>query len=280
MEPNSTPHSDNETPPPASQSRSLTPKSSSFTNGAFNNHHHRPATGVTYRKCLRNHAASLGGHAVDGCGEFLPSTSVATGPASLKCAACGCHRNFHFREDDSTTTPSRATLFLEFHRQAPPPRRSSPSSSSSPLRPPTAQQMLLALGSAVPKDQVPTALPVVKGENPNARKRVRTKFSQEQKEQMLSFLENLGWKIMKSDEELVEEFCKKIGVGKGVLKVWMHNNKNTFAKRDTNKTTSAADLNLNVTSNVNGGILNFDNGHSDNNSIHLHIPADASSPSA
>ncbi|XAR56000.1 hypothetical protein NMG60_11036271 [Bertholletia excelsa] len=284
MEPNTSPDSENETPPPASQSHSLPPKSVSFTNDALSSHHHRhhhhPAAVVTYRECLRNHAASIGGHAVDGCGEFMPSSSAATDPASLKCAACGCHRNFHRREDEPTTTASGATLFLEFHRQAPLPRRSSPSSSSSPPQPPSAQQMRLALGSAVPEDQGPPAPRVEKGENPNGRKRVRTKFSQEQKEKMLSFSEKLGWKMMKSDEELVEEFCNEIGVGKGVLKVWMHNNKNTFARRDTTKITSAANLNLNATSSGNGGMLNFDNGHSDNNAIHLHIPADASSPSA
>lgn len=60
----------------------------------------------------------------------------------------------------------------------------------------------------------------------NGRKRFRSKFSEEQKEKMQSFSEKLGWKIQKCDEEKVEEFCRQIGVTKGVLKVWMHNNKN------------------------------------------------------
>ncbi|KAL0447046.1 UNVERIFIED_CONTAM: Zinc-finger homeodomain protein 10 [Sesamum latifolium] len=71
-------------------------------------------------------------------------------------------------------------------------------------------------------------------ENPVGRKRFRTKFSQEQKEKMHSFSEKLGWKMQKSDEVAVREFCQEIGVPKGVLKVWMHNNKNTFGKKDTN----------------------------------------------
>ncbi|PWA59076.1 ZF-HD homeobox protein [Artemisia annua] len=34
----------------------------------------------------------MGGHAVDGCGEFMPSPSSSPSlPTSLKCAACGCH---------------------------------------------------------------------------------------------------------------------------------------------------------------------------------------------
>ncbi|CBI38260.3 unnamed protein product, partial [Vitis vinifera] len=48
--------------------------------------------GELYRECLRNHAASLGSYATDGCGEF---TLDATSPGGLLCAACGCHRNFH-----------------------------------------------------------------------------------------------------------------------------------------------------------------------------------------
>lgn len=44
---------------------------------------------TVYRECLRNHAASLGSYATDGCGEF----TVDSG--GLQCVACGCHRNFH-----------------------------------------------------------------------------------------------------------------------------------------------------------------------------------------
>ncbi|CAA0831792.1 Zinc-finger homeodomain protein 2 [Striga hermonthica] len=47
-------------------------------------------TDTTYKECLRNHAASLGSYATDGCGEFSPDHS-----SSLCCAACGCHRSFH-----------------------------------------------------------------------------------------------------------------------------------------------------------------------------------------
>lgn len=51
---------------------------------------------------------------------------------------------------------------------------------------------------------------------------------------MYQFAERVGWKMQKRDEDLVQEFCNEIGIDKGVLKVWMHNNKNTFAKRDVN----------------------------------------------
>nr|GLL48847.1 zinc-finger homeodomain protein 1-like [Ipomoea trifida] len=52
---------------------------------------------IRYRECLRNHAVSIGGSVTDGCGEFMPAGEEGT-VASLKCAACNCHRNFHRQE--------------------------------------------------------------------------------------------------------------------------------------------------------------------------------------
>ncbi|CAK7327991.1 unnamed protein product [Dovyalis caffra] len=52
---------------------------------------------VKYGECQKNHAASVGGYAVDGCREFMASGEEGTA-AALTCAACGCHRNFHRRE--------------------------------------------------------------------------------------------------------------------------------------------------------------------------------------
>ncbi|KAL9273664.1 Zinc-finger homeodomain protein 5-like protein [Drosera capensis] len=61
--------------------------------------------GVRYRECLRNHAAHLAGHVVDGCGEFMPGGEEGS-PESFKCAACDCHRNFHRKETDDEPSPS------------------------------------------------------------------------------------------------------------------------------------------------------------------------------
>jgi ZF-HD class homeobox domain-containing protein len=64
-----------------------------------------------YRECLKNHAASLGGHALDGCGEFMPSPEAdPADPASLRCAACGCHRNFHRRLTEAPPSPPLLAL--------------------------------------------------------------------------------------------------------------------------------------------------------------------------
>ncbi|CAD5187253.1 mini zinc finger protein 1 [Musa acuminata AAA Group] len=52
---------------------------------------------VRYKECRKNHAASVGGYAVDGCREFMASGEEGTSDA-LRCAACDCHRSFHRRE--------------------------------------------------------------------------------------------------------------------------------------------------------------------------------------
>lgn len=52
---------------------------------------------VRYGECQKNHAANIGGYAVDGCTEFLANGEEGSNGA-LTCAACGCHRNFHRRE--------------------------------------------------------------------------------------------------------------------------------------------------------------------------------------
>lgn len=49
---------------------------------------------------------------------------------------------------------------------------------------------------------------------------------------MYFFCDKLGWKMPKSNEMLVEEFCNEVGVDRRVLKVWMHNNKNPLRKKE------------------------------------------------
>ncbi|XP_016451603.1 zinc-finger homeodomain protein 9-like [Nicotiana tabacum] len=251
----STPDSENDTPPLI--------KPLSFSNGILKNHHfyhHQqpPSAAVTYKECLKNHAASIGGHAVDGCGEFMPSPdSTPSNPTSLKCAACGCHRNFHRREPAEDSSPTHfPSHFINFrHHILPPIRRFSPSSSSSP--PPPFQPQPIT-----PKVE----------HNPSGRKRFRTKFTQQQKEKMHSFSEKLGWKLQKCDEAKVEEFCNEVGVGKGVLRVWMHNNKNTFAKKEELQ---------NGNNNSNGFNIHGSSSNEDHNNcgLHLHISTNGSSSS-
>ncbi|XP_059316765.1 zinc-finger homeodomain protein 10-like [Lycium ferocissimum] len=290
--PTKTPDSEIDTPPLI--------KPLSFSNITFNNHHHHNQQ-VIYKECLKNHAASIGGHAVDGCGEFMASPdSTPSDPISLKCAACGCHRNFHRRE------PFDNSHFLDLrHHILAPIRRFSPSPSPSDemdLEPNSIAKIRSKgdiketihflngrCGTFDTLQQQPvTPSRGVKGENLSGRKRFRTKFTTEQKEKMHLFSEKLGWKLQKCDEAAVDEFCNEIGVGKGVLRVWMHNNKNTFGKKDLQVSNDSKNDSLenNNGFNINGTSSNEDN-HQNNNDnstsncgLHLHISTNGSSSSS
>ncbi|WOL15506.1 hypothetical protein Cni_G24287 [Canna indica] len=56
--------------------------------------------GARYAECRKNHVASTGGYATDGCGEFMADGEEGT-TGALKCAACGCHRSFHRRVQEA-----------------------------------------------------------------------------------------------------------------------------------------------------------------------------------
>ncbi|CAH9084537.1 unnamed protein product [Cuscuta europaea] len=245
-----------ETPPAARIPAAVKPLSFS-SNGVLKRHnslHRHHAVVVVYKECLKNHAATLGGHAVDGCGEFMPSpTATPADPTSLKCAACGCHRNFHRREPEEPLQLPSALPALDYqphHRHHPPPppphENGSPNSSSPPPISssyyPSAPQMLLALSTGLsaghPTDNITpisaagNSASAVPAAHLKGRKRFRTKFSQDQKQRMMEFAERVGWRFQKRDEDVINHFCREIGVERGVLKVWMHNNKNTVGKRD------------------------------------------------
>ena len=55
-------------------------------------------TNVKYHECRWNHACRDGGYILDGCREFVASGAEGTDSA-MTCATCGCHRNYHRRED-------------------------------------------------------------------------------------------------------------------------------------------------------------------------------------
>ncbi|KAK9067226.1 hypothetical protein SSX86_014552 [Deinandra increscens subsp. villosa] len=281
-----------------------------FTNGVLKrlkprHHHHHPVV-VIYRECLKNHAASMGGHAVDGCGEFMPApTSTPTDPTSLKCAACGCHRNFHRRDPDGSSFPNNnppVQHLIEYqphhrHHPLPPPplaglNENSTSPADSPSPPPisssyypSAPHMLLALSSGL---SAPPAgdnnvnnsntqyVPIsgglnLTGSNSAGKKRFRTKFSQDQKEKMHELAERVGWKMQKKDEDLIIGFCNEIGVDRGVFKVWMHNNKMTFGgKKDSDIHLAGNGSNDGGTGGGGGGGLGVDFFLNRNNNHHHH----------
>ncbi|XP_028762854.1 zinc-finger homeodomain protein 3-like [Neltuma alba] len=204
---------------------------------------------VRYRECLKNHAASMGGNALDGCGEFMPSGEEGTIEA-LTCSACHCHRNFHRKEVEGESSYYKfgRKFFLGDHHNsvlaaAPEALVGYPTGNILPSRTVPPHQMIL------PYNVAPGPLPSESDEQEDGgggimvsrpassqivKKRFRTKFTQEQKERMLDFAEKVGWKIQKQEESVVQQFCQEIGVRRRVLKVWMHNNKHNLAKKIIN----------------------------------------------
>ncbi|XP_073294398.1 zinc-finger homeodomain protein 11-like [Primulina huaijiensis] len=150
-----------------------------------------------YRECQRNHAASLGSYATDGCGEFTPEYTTLGG--LLRCAACGCHRNFHRKATYSAAHRSQVAEIIDY-----------------------------SSGGGADRQMTTTVVPY-SPESSNNKKRFRTKFTEEQKEKMLGFAANLGWKLQRKDQEEdeIERFCRGIGISRKVFKVWMHNHKNS-----------------------------------------------------
>lgn len=192
---------------------------------------------VKYRECLKNHAASLGGHANDGCGEFMPSGEEGTIEA-LKCAACSCHRNFHRKEVEGEVyagncecryggRDSKRIIEPLFTSPLPLPLLPPPGLRMLPRGVLPSSQMIMAFNSHDSDEYEGGIL----SQQLSLKKRFRTKFTQEQREQMGVFAEKLGWRIQKHDEAAVQQFCAEVGVKRHVLKVWMHNNKHALGKK-------------------------------------------------
>ncbi|PKA62024.1 ZF-HD homeobox protein [Apostasia shenzhenica] len=188
-----------------------------------------------YRECLRNHAASVGGHVVDGCCEFMPSNGD-----SYKCAACGCHRSFHRKDSDAGGAPPpprgcrrRVPLLL----QPPTAVAAAFSHYAHYQRPFGANSSLSGGTSTESSSEERVDAGGLKAVNPSpttsslSRKRFRTKFTPEQKAKMTGFAERVGWRLQRQDDAAIGEFCNEVGVRRQVFKVWMHNNKHAMRKQ-------------------------------------------------
>ncbi|XP_022638386.1 zinc-finger homeodomain protein 6 [Vigna radiata var. radiata] len=206
-----------------------------------------------YRECLKNHAASMGGHVTDGCGEFMPNGEEGT-PESFKCAACECHRNFHRKEPEGEssqhhvlnyhlTYPNKTNRNIvihspQSHLQLPTPHLHGlvATPSGGPVQP-----AMLGFGGTPAESssedlnmfQTDDAGQLLSAQPPlsSSKKRFRTKFSQQQKDKMMEFAEKLGWKIQRQDEQELHQFCSQVGVKRQVFKVWMHNSKQAMKKK-------------------------------------------------
>lgn len=214
----------------------------------------QPEPVTRYRECQKNHAAHLGNHVLDGCGEFMPQGDDGT-LESLNCAACGCHRNFHRIEASSassagggglimapTPTSNFRISFNARHQHTniltPFPFRQAPAAVNHHRRfsdqAPSAMMNFGEGGDASSED-----LNLFRsdgegyGGSGSSRKRFRTKFTQEQKEKMMELAEKIGWRIQKQDESQVQQFCATTGVKRQVFKVWMHNNKQAMKRKQS-----------------------------------------------
>nr|GMC91230.1 zinc-finger homeodomain protein 6-like [Ipomoea batatas] len=54
---------------------------------------------------------------------------------------------------------------------------------------------------------------------PSSKKRFRTKFTQQQKQQMHEFAKKIGWRIQKQYDQEVHKFCSEVGVKRQVFTV-------------------------------------------------------------
>lgn len=224
--------------------------------GANNNVKSKVTGAVRYRECMKNHAASIGGHAIDGCGEFMSGGD----DDALRCAACDCHRNFHRREVEGelqcdckrkpknmVTSNANNNNNHQHQNASLQPSNATPGTTlvltgggGGQMTPLTMAAAMSAGGPTDSDDQDDGPGHIVTSggmmsmsmRSPSAiKKRFRTKFTTEQKDKMLAFAEKVGWRIQKHDEAAVHEFCATVGVKRHVLKVWMHNNKHTMGKK-------------------------------------------------
>ncbi|XP_039054239.1 zinc-finger homeodomain protein 6-like [Hibiscus syriacus] len=198
---------------------------------------------IRYRECLKNHAASMGGHVVDGCGEFMPSGEDDT-PEAMKCAACNCHRSFHRKEINGESQYAPSSYYYNLNgnnRRRNAARRLDPQQPT-PLHHHHQQRfppllMNFGGGGGGPAESWREDLNMFdfNGGEPShphsSKKRFRTKFSQEQKDKMMEFADQLGWRIQKQDVEDMQRFCDQVGVKRQVFKVWMHNNKQAMKRK-------------------------------------------------
>ncbi|KAL3813197.1 hypothetical protein ACJIZ3_014465 [Penstemon smallii] len=237
-------------PPPPQPPQSAAGETSTTTTTTTTNSNNNSISAIRYKECLKNHAASMGGHVVDGCGEFMPSGDEGT-PESLRCAACDCHRNFHrkivqgqynYNHTNNRTTTTTTAPLLQGPSSLVAPRHQQQSVGPTPptmvnfggggaTAESSSEDIKIYQSSSAGTGGGHAVMQPPSSSFSGSKKRFRTKFSQEQKERMHDFAEKLGWKMQKQDEQEVVQFCNEVGVKRQVFKVFMHNNKQAIKKR-------------------------------------------------
>ncbi|XP_054785579.1 zinc-finger homeodomain protein 4-like [Prosopis cineraria] len=188
-----------------------------------------------------------GGHAIDGCWGVI-SLEEDGSLEAFKCSACNCHQKLPQKEIQcyySNSSSSNTFCYSSDQHYLTPLLPNTPQITS----PIILDHLLLSpkkSGSNLSDQSHDRDSNRDHGEEDHRnhykevgklgdekvtmKKRFRTKFSAEQKEKMMRFAEKVGWKIQKLEESVVQKFCEEIGIKRRVLRVWLHNNKNTYAK--------------------------------------------------
>ncbi|QCD76421.1 zinc-finger homeodomain protein 5-like [Vigna unguiculata] len=175
---------------------------STFTNQLQESHDEDEELG--YKECRRNHAVALGGACYDGCNEYLKPSSDQTSEDAFLCACCGCHRNFHRKQDPVQQAEAESNYVMD-----------------------------VVPVSARPTNNNPEAVQRVR---PLRRK--RTTFSVDQKKQMTRFAHILGWKPHKGNREEIQRFCTDMGISRKIFVVWLNNNRHRAINHTTDPSTS------------------------------------------
>ncbi|KAI3408460.1 ZF-HD dimerization-type domain-containing protein, partial [Psidium guajava] len=169
---------------------------------------------VTYNECLHNHAARMGKYMVDGCSEYSPKSHST----DLLCAACGCHRNYHRKVTIIDLEMTEASGKYSPGGQ----NMITPNEESFGLE--VALQMLNAGGEEERLNQL-----VAPAQLEKKQRRRKSKFTNEQVDQMRTFSERLGWSTRdRTRAAEIKEFCANMGISGTVFKTWLHNNKKHY----------------------------------------------------
>ncbi|CAK9149682.1 unnamed protein product [Ilex paraguariensis] len=164
-----------------------------------------PGIVVSYKACRRNHAIPILGYVFNSCGAFASGGNHWL-HAAMFCQACDCHHHFHRRvEQELPVAPHHqlSGINCPTSNVVPPP----------PINPQPSEGPSETLDGGEIKEAT------------RAKKRVRTKFTLAQKDQMRAFANKLGWKLRGNNGEEIRQFCSEVGITHQVLKVWINNNK-------------------------------------------------------
>ncbi|GFY94711.1 homeobox protein 22 [Actinidia rufa] len=187
---------------------------------ANNDNARRCATIVSYRECHRNFASRRGHYVGDACAEFVVAGD------DLLCASCGCHRNYHRKEEVVVEVEPGIDQVLRQMAVAAPLPQLPILTAHIPLPPP-------------PEDDIPGDGEIEQELEP--RKRDRSRLTQAQREMMRVYAGRLGWSLQGHNEEELLRFCSDIGIIPQVFKVWMNNHRRKYANAGETSTATGGE---------------------------------------